>query len=135
MMACLLQADEDNFPPVLLVEDNEANILVMSMFLKELGYRCDVATCGMEALTLFQENVYSLIIMDLNMPQMCGLETTRRIRESEKKRSLSPTPILATTGYATDEDRDMCFSEGMNEYLSKPFRLADLQLKMQELTA
>lgn len=134
-MAQLLKVEDNHLAPVLLVEDDKANILVMTMFLRELGYQCDVATSGLEALDKFAENAYSLIIMDLNMPRMCGLETARRIRELEKEKRLNPTPILATTGNASDQDREQCFSEGMNEYLSKPFRLSELETKMLELIA
>ena len=134
-MGHLLKVEANVPAPVLLVEDDKANILVMTMFLRELGYQCDVAMSGIEALEKFSSCAYSLIIMDLNMPRMCGLETARRMREWEKEQQLNPTPILATTGNASDLDREQCFSEGMNEYLSKPFRLSELETKMLELIA
>jgi len=134
-MSAALEMEVDIPNRILLVEDNAANILVMTMFLKELGYSCDVATSGVQALLKFGEGRYALIIMDLNMPEMCGLETTRRIRAAEERDNLPATPIVATTGSASDSDRARCFGAGMNEFLSKPFRLGELETTIRQLTA
>jgi PAS domain S-box-containing protein len=121
--------------PVLLVEDHDANILVTESFLKYLGYKYDVARSGKEALKKFSLNRYSLIIMDLQMPEMDGIETTRHIRSMEKEKNLEPTRILAVTGNATEDKRVLSLNVGMNDFLSKPFRPQELETKLKSLAA
>lgn len=120
---------------ILLVEDHKPNILVMTSFLKELGYKYEIATRGKDALKKFSSGQYSLIIMDMQMPKMDGLEAARRIRALEKRKNITPTPILAMTANATGDDKASCLNAGMNDYLSKPFRLQDLKTKLQTLRA
>lgn len=120
---------------VLLVEDYEPSSKVISFLFEELGYECDTAYSGAEALEKFSQNHYGLIMMDLQLPDFNGLEATRRIRAIEKKKDLFPTPIIGMTGHATDDDRLLCQKAGMNEHLSKPFRLNSLEEKIQEILA
>lgn len=119
--------------PVLLVEDHEPNILVATSILKELGYEYDIAIDGLSALKKFSENEHSVIIMDLQMPDMDGFEATKRIRAIEKNKNLEATPILAVTGNATEDDKFLCLKAGMNDFLAKPFRLNDLRKKLDLL--
>lgn len=117
-------------PQALIVEDSSPSALISTTFLKELGYDCDIAESGQQALEKFSGGSYNVILMDVQMPGMDGLETTRRIRALEKKGNLVPTPILATTGNATEDDHLFCVKAGMNDYLSKPFELNDLKKKL-----
>jgi CheY-like chemotaxis protein len=119
----------------LLVEDSEPNVLIAGSFLKELGYNYDVAKNGSEALNKFSTGHYDIIIMDVQMPGMDGLEATRQIRAIEKKKNLKPTPILATTGNATEDDQLFCTKAGMNDCIAKPFELADLGRKLREIVS
>jgi len=119
--------------PILLVEDREDNIMVATSLLDELGYEYDVAINGSLALEQFLAHPHSVILMDLQMPEMDGYEATRRIRMLEKEKNLEPTPILAMTGNATEDDKFLCMKAGMNDFLSKPFRLNDLKDKLQIL--
>jgi len=121
-------------PCALLVEDSEPNILIAGTFLKELGYNYDVAKSGPEALSKFSVSHYDVIIMDVQMPGMDGLEASRQIRAIEKKENLKSTPILATTGNATENDQLFCTKAGMTDCLSKPFELEDLGEKLRALT-
>lgn len=115
---------------ILLVEDQPSNILVASAFLDMMGYAYDTAESGHEALKKFAEGRYSLIIMDVQLPGIDGLETTRRIRKIENEKNLSPTPILAMTSNATVDDKFFCLRAGMNDYLSKPFGRKELRQKI-----
>ena len=124
----------DKKPYALLVEDFEADALVASRFLKKLGYDCDVAQSGEEALEKFSAGHYNVLLIDMRMPGMGGLETTQRIRAFEKKKNMEPTLIIATTGNTNEADRLLCAKAGMNGFLSKPFGLKDLEGKLRSRT-
>ncbi len=113
---------------VLLVEDYDPTILMMSKFLEELGYEFEVAQTGREALEKYSEGSYDFMLMDLQLPDIDGLEITRRIRYIEGEKGLSSIPIIATSGM--DEDKMLCLRAGMNDCLTKPFRLEELEAKL-----
>ncbi len=117
---------------ILLVEDHPANVLVAATLLEELGYDYDVAVNGFEALEKFSARSYAMVFMDVQMPEIDGLETTRRIREIENERKLTQVPIVAITGHASNTDRENCLKAGMQDYLSKPFRMEDLRRMLQQ---
>jgi signal transduction histidine kinase/CheY-like chemotaxis protein len=107
---------------VLLAEDNPVNMLLASTLLRREGYSVTMANNGQEVLDVFSGgNRPDLVIMDVEMPVLDGLETTRCIRRKEADRSLSRLPILALTANAQREDIDACLEAGMDGYLSKPF--------------
>jgi CheY-like chemotaxis protein len=108
---------------ILLVEDNEANISTVSDYLISRGYRLLVARSGTKAITLAQTQKPQLILMDIQMPGMDGLEASRQIRADK---SLENIPIIALTALAMPGDREQCIQAGINEYLSKPVRLKQL---------
>ena len=118
---------------LLLVEDSVSCALIAVSFLKELAYSYDVAKNGQDALEKFSKGHYSAIIMDVQMPGMDGLETTRRIRRIEETNNMKQTPILATTGNAIQDDRLFCAKAGMNDYIFKPFDLNDLKIKLESM--
>ena len=115
---------------VLLVEDHEPNILVESTYLEMMGIACDVARDGLQAMEKFALRKYDLILLDVQMPSMDGLEVTRRIRAQEKLKHLPRTPIIGMTAYALAGDRQRCLDVGMDEYISKPFDPGDLKAKV-----
>ncbi len=106
---------------VLLVEDNPVNRLLAETILEECGLAVEIAENGMEAVRLVQDNVYDIIFMDCQMPEMDGYEATLRVREQEVKEGRARTPIVALTASALPSDRERCLAVGMDDYLSKPF--------------
>ncbi len=117
---------------VLLVEDYEPNILVATTMLKQFGFNFETAHNGYEALRKFSEGRYDVILMDVQMPDLDGLETTRRIRSIENQKALARTPIIAMTAHAREQDRDRCLDAGMDDYIAKPFDPNDLQKKVEK---
>jgi PAS domain S-box-containing protein len=109
---------------ILLAEDNEVNQKVGRLMLARIGHQVDIAENGREALDALQHTVYDVVLMDMHMPVMDGLEATRRIR-SELTAQQQPY-IIAMTASVTTEDRAACAEAGMDGYLPKPVRAADL---------
>lgn len=109
---------------VLLAEDNQINAVLATTIIKRAGHHVDVARNGVEALDAATARPYDLILMDLHMPEMDGLEAARRIRtlNSDMRR----VPIIALTASAMAADRQKCIAAGMDDFLSKPFEPNDL---------
>jgi CheY-like chemotaxis protein len=111
---------------VLLVDDNEINLSVAETLLSELyGFECDLAHCGVDALRKCASTEYKLVFMDQMMPEMDGLETTKRIRESGGGNA--GVPIIALTANAVQGAREMLLAAGMNDYLTKPLQVEELE--------
>jgi signal transduction histidine kinase/CheY-like chemotaxis protein/HPt (histidine-containing phosphotransfer) domain-containing protein len=108
---------------VLLVEDNLVNQKVVMAILRKQGFNIDVANDGREALTKIEASNYHLVLMDIQMPVLDGLETTRAIRRDPRWQNL---PIIAMTAHAMNGDRERCLQAGMNAYISKPVQPAHL---------
>ncbi len=115
---------------ILLVEDHPPNILVATTYLEMLGIDCDVARNGIEAMEKIAGRKYALVLLDVQMAVMDGLEATRQIRAQEKKEGLPHLPIIGMTAYALAGDRQRCLDVGMDEYISKPFDPAELKAKV-----
>ncbi len=107
---------------ILLVEDNILNQKLIFLNLKKMGFKIDIANNGKEAVDMVKLNRYNLIIMDLMMPVMDGLEATTLIREYESNLDYSTT-IIGLTANTFDADREKCLDHGMDEYMTKPFDL------------
>ena len=103
---------------ILLADDEPVNLFVTQSLLEDAGLLVDTAEDGLAAVRLASENVYALILMDMQMPELNGLDATRQIRELVAYRE---TPILAMTANAFAEDKARCFDAGMNDFLVKPF--------------
>ena len=108
---------------VLLVEDNQTNLIVGKKILERLGIRVDVAVNGVQAIERVLNFDYDLVLMDVQMPTMDGLEATRCIRNDK---TLKQPYIIALTANALEEDRRCCMDSGMNGFVSKPMRLNNL---------
>lgn len=112
---------EDIALPVLVVEDNDVNYLVIESLLQEQEVIVHRAVDGQEAIDLFKKHHYSLVFMDCMLPIMSGLEATKKIREYEETHHQSPTPIVALTADATQENKNNCLAVGMNDFVTKPY--------------
>jgi len=105
---------------ILLAEDNITNQQVALGILKKLGLRADATANGREALKALADIPYDLVLMDVQMPELDGLEATRQIRDPRSPVLNHQIPIIAMTAHAMQSDRDKCFEAGMNDYVSKP---------------
>lgn len=118
---------------ILLAEDNIINQKVAKLTLKQFGLECDVANEGREAFDMFRKNNYDVVLMDMQMPEVDGLQATGLIRAYEKDQlHLSPAYIVALTANAMAEDKKLCLQSGMNNFLSKPFTEKELRLVLIE---
>lgn len=135
------QKERENFPEradslpgalrILLVDDNRIVRRVVATQLAGLGYQVETASNGLEALQRAQQVSFDVILMDLEMPELGGLEATRRLRAT-----LPPTHqpvIVAVTGYSESEERECCHAAGMELFLAKPFSLEELQAVLAPL--
>jgi CheY-like chemotaxis protein/HPt (histidine-containing phosphotransfer) domain-containing protein len=109
---------------ILVAEDNAINQQVALSFLERLGYRADVAANGLEVLSSLRRQPYDVVLMDVHMPEMDGLEATRRVRQ-EFAAEAQPR-IIAMTADAMREDREACLAAGMEDYVSKPVQVGEL---------
>jgi PAS domain S-box-containing protein len=118
---------------ILLVEDHPTNQKLALGLLGKWGHETTLARNGQEALDILERHSFDVILMDMQMPVMGGIEATQRIRAREAENQLTRTPIIAMTAAAMQDDRDACLSAGMDDYLSKPIRVKELQEKLQAI--
>jgi PAS domain S-box-containing protein len=111
---------------ILLVEDNITNQQVALRILHKMGLKADAAANGVEAIQALQNIPYDLVLMDIQMPEMDGLQAARLIRERQAEVLNPDLPIIAMTAHALGSDRDLCLEAGMDDYLSKPVNTAEL---------
>ncbi len=116
---------------ILLVEDHAINQKLAVTLLQRWGHRVDVAANGQIAIDMLPKRPYDLILMDMMMPVMDGLEATRHIRSHERGRRI---PIIAMTANAMESDRNLCLQAGMDDYLAKPIKADELQQKILQLS-
>jgi CheY-like chemotaxis protein len=116
---------------ILLVDDNHINQKVAAHLLQKQGHTVHLADNGREALDLLDRTAVDLVLMDVQMPEMDGLEATARIRAREQGTDRH-LPIVALTAQALPEDRDMCLQAGMDVYLTKPIQAQPLLLAVEE---
>ena len=131
-----LPIDEQPSRPlrILVVEDNEINLRMVTKVLLNAGHEVTIARDGEEAVRLFQDKSFDLVLMDVNLPVLDGLTATERIRSLEEQSEIR-TPIVAVTAFAMPEDKDRCLDAGMDVYLSKPIKPAVLLETIATLTS
>ena len=113
---------------ILLAEDNPINQKVAIRILRHLGYQADIVTNGCEVIEAIATKSYDLILMDVQMPKMNGVETTRQIRYQESQASQTkPIPIIAITANSSFDDEALCQEAGMCDYLTKPIEIGRLK--------
>ena len=118
---------------ILLAEDNPINQKVALQMLAKIGYRADAVANGLEVLQSLRQIPYDVILMDCQMPEMDGYQATRLIRLREKEEGRPPVHIIAMTAHAMPGDREQCIDSGMDDYLSKPVRVPELQLVLNRV--
>jgi len=118
---------------ILLAEDNVVNQKLALRILQQMGYRADLASNGIEAIQSIERQTYDVVLMDVQMPEMDGLEATRQIASrwppGERPR------IVAMTANAMQGDREMCIAAGMDDYLTKPIRVDQLVEALDQTAA
>jgi signal transduction histidine kinase/ActR/RegA family two-component response regulator len=112
---------------ILLAEDNPTTQELISILLEQMGFDLSIVDNGFAAVEFLEKETVDLILMDFQMPRMDGLEATALLRAKGVE-----IPIIALTAYARDEDKEKCYAAGMNDYLSKPFRQAEMQTMVQK---
>jgi signal transduction histidine kinase/DNA-binding response OmpR family regulator/streptogramin lyase len=117
---------------ILLAEDNTVNQMLAVRMLSKWGHKVVVANNGREALEILEKQTFDLVLMDVQMPEMDGIESTRRIREREKTNG-AHLPVIAMTAYAIKGDRERCLTAGMDDYVSKPIQAKQLFETLENL--
>ncbi|NTV14548.1 MAG: response regulator [Desulfobulbaceae bacterium] len=126
-----LEASQREKFHILLAEDNPVNQEVALTVLAQLGYAADAVANGAEAIAALEANPYDLVLMDIQMPEMDGLDATRIIRSGATRVPNPKLPIVAMTANAMPGDQKQCLSAGMNDYISKPFSRQSLHLVLE----
>lgn len=124
----LIHISDERPHNILLVEDNLINQKVACGIIKQLGYKTDVAENGEVAVKMYKKKNYDIILMDIQMPIMDGYTATQEIRSWEKSENKKPAKIVALTANALKEDKEKCFNLGMDDFLSKPFKMNDIKM-------
>ena len=119
----------------LIVEDNATNRLILSHYLRRMGHSFDVAVNGQQAIALWEEQEYDIIIMDIEMPVLDGLVATRELRRRERATGRRYTPIIALSADAMMQKREMALAVGMDSYLTKPVNLEEIEERIQIICA
>jgi PAS domain S-box-containing protein len=119
---------------LLLAEDNPINQKLALVLLQKAGFMVDTVDNGLKAYERFQQESYSIVLMDVQMPEMDGFEATQKIRQWEAGREGQHTPIIAMTAHALKGDREKCLEAGMDDYISKPIDLKVLKAVLERWT-
>jgi CheY-like chemotaxis protein len=128
--------DPAAFLRVLVAEDNSVNQLLATRLLEKRGHRVMMTANGREALAALAKDTYDLVLMDVQMPEMDGLEATSALRENEKDRGDGiRLPVIALTAFAMTGDRERCLAAGMDGYLTKPIRPQELDALLEGYVA
>jgi CheY-like chemotaxis protein len=114
---------------LLIAEDNEMNQVLFQELAEELGFNCLVVENGQIALEQLRQAKYDVVLLDINMPVMDGMETIREIRHDENLKDLF---VIALTGLALEDDKTICLEAGYDDYIAKPIRVEEFQAKIQQ---
>ncbi len=118
---------------ILVVEDSEYNAFVIKAFVRELSKHVELAVNGSQGLAFFKEGKYDIVLMDIEMPLMDGLEATRAIRDWERVNNLPCTPVIAMTAYALSDDIERCIDAGCDVHMAKPLQKSEVLSTVKRL--
>ncbi|MDQ7062829.1 MAG: response regulator [candidate division KSB1 bacterium] len=127
------QSSIPRYLKILLAEDNPVNQKLATRLLQKLGHQVVVVNNGKEAIKELEKQEFDLVLMDVQMPEMDGLEATRLVRQKEAKTG-QHIPIIALTAHAMKGDRERCLAAGMDDYLSKPIQVRNLEILLNRYT-
>jgi DNA-binding response OmpR family regulator len=119
-------------PGILIVDDDEGNREVLAYFLRRQGFEVATAASGEAALTAIDDSTFDLVLLDVVMPGLGGLETLRILREHHSEAAL---PVIMVTGLDAGEDIEMALAIGATDYVSKPYQLADALVRIRSVLA
>ncbi|MFY9224968.1 MAG: ATP-binding protein, partial [Blastocatellia bacterium] len=125
-------ADDSHKFNILVVDNNIEHQFLLSQLLKSVNFQVDMADNGKQAFDKWQNNKFHLIFMDIRMPELNGVETTKLIRDRERAKNLPTIPIIALSANVFEQTRDTMFSAGCNDFINKPFRESELFNKLAE---
>ncbi len=117
---------------ILLVEDNATNRTFLALYLRRKGYLVEEACNGFEAMDFLSKNEFDVVFMDIQMPGLDGVETTRKIRRDTSGKFSPDIPIIAMTAHTMKKDREYFLSAGMDYYVAKPIELEQLSILAKE---
>lgn len=120
---------------ILVVDDNAINQNLAVLLVKKQGHSSVVANNGREALELVEKEVFDLVLMDVQMPEIDGVEATIRIRQKEMQQGAARLPVIALTAHAMAGDRERCLAAGMDGYVTKPVRVKELFAAIEDIAA
>ena len=115
---------------ILLAEDNPTTQSLVSAIIEQMGFDLTIVDNGQAAVELLEKEVVDLVLMDCQMPQMDGFKATAELRAKGIE-----TPVVALTAYTREENEEQCLAAGMNDFLSKPFRLSEMRAILQKWLA
>jgi len=130
----IIQVEASRTLRILLAEDNPINTKLTVGFLQLRNWKIDCASNGLEAVSRFMSQKYDLVLMDIQMPEMGGLEAAGKIRDFEHSNNLTPTPIIALSAHAMKGDIDKAINAGMDDYITKPFKPSELYGVIEKMT-
>lgn len=130
----LINSDRFKNIHILIVDDSEMNLLVIKMIFKKLGINFDTAKGGKEALECIEKNRYDMVLTDIQMPDIDGIELTKRIRATSDEKK-SQMPVIAITGQISSASHELYFAAGLNDYIIKPFTEMELTEKILDYLA
>ncbi|KAF0128778.1 MAG: multi-sensor hybrid histidine kinase [Bacteroidetes bacterium] len=118
---------------ILLVEDNELNQKFAIAVIRKLGHELDIASNGRIGVDLYKSKSFDLILMDIQMPEMNGIEATQAIRKLEAENGKGAhIPIIAVTAFAMEQDKRNCMDAGMDDFIAKPYKPFELEQKINQ---
>lgn len=118
---------------ILVVEDDDISQFLIRKMLENLSFDVTIASNGLEAIEILKNNNFDIILMDIEMPVISGFETVRRIQNGSLHQTAKNTPVIGISANPFDDDKELYFSQGLRDYITKPISQEDLLLKINNI--